>query len=533
MSNQQQQHQQVEQRRRRQQQGRRKRLPFFLSKPLEFILVIFLLITLLLVIFSYQFLFELTSTAQDDQQQQEEEGGGGGGDQGGSHQQPQHPLPFLTKGGRRINDSKPKGQQRPRGGSHHQREEKNYVYWRRVAVHLAQLPPSELLQTLNAQDPFQVRTFEQQLLQEETNRGRILTLSEIRHLFPCPTTTTSSSTSSSSSTLTTTTMKHRITLPDQRNETRAQEFRNGHGFLFFQHLRKAGGTNFCTLAEHNLPRAHVPSYYCMPDMHWPQSKGAGYLHHWSNEEILHFYHAQHFRVAGNEWDNFDRRHHWDLPAVFVTSFRRPLDRALSQFRFECLEGRGCPIQNVTKWWERRPDLANVYVQTFADPETTFGLLGTFRGISRARSDASQQQRRGELVGTALDTIAQFHLITVMEWLAYAGPLVTRVLGFQDTSQLTQRVRPHIRQAPRKDDGLDHNVLGARAVIQDASSIIANDQHPDTSWKSKEMLAPELHRQMSEDLALDEILTDAARRIFLEHLVCQEEKEEEEEEQDEK
>ena len=43
----------------------------------------------------------------------------------------------------------------------------------------------------------------------------------------------------------------RITLPDQRNHTKSIEYRaNKVGtFLFFQHLRKAGGTNFCKLAQ--------------------------------------------------------------------------------------------------------------------------------------------------------------------------------------------------------------------------------------------------------------------------------------------
>ena len=30
------------------------------------------------------------------------------------------------------------------------------------------------------------------------------------------------------------------------------------------------------------------------------------------------------------------------------------------------------------------------------------------------------ERRGEAVGKALDTIAQFHLVLAMEWLPYAG-----------------------------------------------------------------------------------------------------------------
>ena len=63
-----------------------------------------------------------------------------------------------------------------------------------------------------------------------------------------------------------------------RIESKAQDFRDEKPgtFLFFQHLRKAGGTNFCSLAENNLPKKAQPRYYCMPDMGWSGNKNAGY-----------------------------------------------------------------------------------------------------------------------------------------------------------------------------------------------------------------------------------------------------------------
>ena len=109
------------------------------------------------------------------------------------------------------------------------------------------------------------------------------------------------------------------------------------------------------------------------------------------------------------------------------------------------------------------------------------------------------------MGVALDTVAKFHLVLVMEWLAYAPKLVTGVLGFQDLSSLTTRVRPHIGQAKR-NDGQEHNVLGAAGITK-------------ASWDPKNYLSSEQYKIMSEDLALDEILTDAARRMFLERIVC--------------
>mmetsp|Transcript_14932 Transcript_14932/g.25861 ORF Transcript_14932/g.25861 Transcript_14932/m.25861 type:complete len:101 (+) Transcript_14932:3-305(+) len=93
----------------------------------------------------------------------------------------------------------------------------------------------------------------------------------------------------------------------------------------------------------------------------------------------------------------------------------------------------------------------------------------------------------------------------MEWLAYAPTHVKNVLGFQDTNALLERVRPHIGQAKR-NDGQEHNNLGAAGIAK-------------ASWTPESYLPPALYTRMSHDLALDEILTDAARRMFLERIVC--------------
>jgi hypothetical protein len=103
-------------------------------------------------------------------------------------------------------------------------KKRTYKDWKQLAVQLARLPADELLQELRDKDPFGTRTFEEQLLQEETRLGRILQLpQEIRTLFPCPDN------------------DNRISYPDQRNLLQATNFRNGMPgtFLFFQHLRKA------------------------------------------------------------------------------------------------------------------------------------------------------------------------------------------------------------------------------------------------------------------------------------------------------
>mmetsp|Transcript_5722 Transcript_5722/g.11077 ORF Transcript_5722/g.11077 Transcript_5722/m.11077 type:complete len:469 (-) Transcript_5722:44-1450(-) len=357
-----------------------------------------------------------------------------------------------------------------------------YEHFSNMAQDLAALPPTEALQKLEQSDPFGTRAFDSKLLEHETTLGRVLTIDEIKQqLFSCPRN------------------EERITLPDARVEQKALDFREGKNgsFLFFQHLRKAGGTNFCSLATKNLPKKAQPHYYCMPDMAWSGNKNAGYLHSWPNEEIITRMKSSGFRIAGNEWENFDVTRHFDLPAVFATSFRKPLDRALSQFRFECIEDRGCRIKDVHKWWETRKDLWNVYTKTFADPPV--GARKYFRG------DEFAKERRN-FMAEAIGTLSKFHIVLSMEWLAYGGPQVRSVLGFDDVSALTTRVRPHIGQAKR-DDGQDKNNLGSASIAK-------------ASWVPKEYLDAEQYKKMSEDLVLDEILTDAARRMFLERLVCE-------------
>lgn len=128
------------------------------------------------------------------------------------------------------------------------KERTNYADWRDLAVQLAALPADQILSILKTHDPFGVRNFEQRLLQTESDRQAILKIDDVKNLFPCP--------------------AQRITIPDQRNHDRARKYRQGlkelkqpkddFVFMFFQHLRKAGGTNFCTLAQHNLVKPQVP-----------------------------------------------------------------------------------------------------------------------------------------------------------------------------------------------------------------------------------------------------------------------------------
>lgn len=367
-----------------------------------------------------------------------------------------------------------------------------YRYWREIAVKLAGLPPAQLVQELEYHDPFETRAFEAKLLQAEAKKGVMLNNSEIRNLFSCPA------------------VEQRISLPDARNHTTMSAFQNQYDpskpftFLFFQHLRKAGGTNFCRLAQSNLLFKAVPTYYCMPDMFWSETNQcAGCLSRWNNSEIMSKMQSAGHRIAGNEWDAFDSTRFFELPAVFVTNFRRPLDRALSQFRFDCIDNRGCQgIQNISEWWDIQIGNRNIYTWTFTnfDRSTASQLFHS--------NQPQDGEMRSSLVGEALDTLSRFHLIMIMEWLGYTSDQVESVLGFTNTALLTHRIRP-VHFATR-NDGQEFNRLGATGVGL-------------SSWNPKDYLSPELYQRMSEDLALDMILNEAARRMFLERMVCSDER----------
>ena len=95
--------------------------------------------------------------------------------------------------------------------------------------------------------------------------------------------------------------QERITMPDFRHQEVIRRFREeGKGFIFFQHLRKAGGTGFCDLAQRNMPGT-IPPYYCMPDQ-----RGSLATPPWNTEWLLQTMEEHHYRIAANEWDAFPR-----------------------------------------------------------------------------------------------------------------------------------------------------------------------------------------------------------------------------------
>ena len=446
-------------------------------------------------------------------------------------------------------------------------EYQNVHYFRRIAIELAKYKPSDILSELNEYDPFGVRTILQQIQNAEfLNQNQTISLSQLQSIFPCPYSRDLMRSTE------TTQDRHRITLPELRNMTKLLKYQqqmlditiatenNNHiqrkiddtnYFIYFQHLRKAGGTHFCTMAQQNIPQPFVPKYYCMPDNDWipesftsqnrkkkdrkifnpsttkeqllrqppPQRTSddfqpceGGCLHRYSNDEIIR--HMSLYKIASNEWDNFRVSNHLDLPAIFVTSFRQPIPRAISQYRFECADAmvKRCGSKNeqsnvdsrnnkndnknsdstILQYWNRRRDLYNIYTSTFSDVNIEASASAATKRITGfAHQQQQQQQQRSNAMGIAYDTLTRFHLILIMELLPYSERLIQDVLGFHNTSLLRQRVTPINFQRSSNNIGL----------------VPEHD------------LSSEEYSTISESLALDEVLYDVARRIFFERLVC--------------
>lgn len=401
----------------------------------------------------------------------------------------------------------------------------HFNYFRNIVLELVQYSAADILYELQHYDPFGVRNVYDRIVQEEiVNANQSISLSSLQQIFPCPPLPVASTSSDNDHTAPSN--HHRITYPDRRNMTKLYEYQKQlkairsadstnknnspigtttsmtpNYYIYFQHLRKAGGTHFCTLAQQNLPQQFIPKYYCMPDYYWPIPKQfrtsnnnhnkyqpcAGCLHRYSNEEIEQYMDS--YKIMGNEWDNFNVQHHFALVgAIYTTSFRRPIHRALSQYRFECVEERGCTAKSIEQYWTRRTDLYNVYTSTFSDIYPVIPAKSMMASHVRTKEE---QERINTAILTAYDTILQFHLVLIMELLPYSERMVQEVLQFKRTTILTQKIRPHN----------------------------TGKQHRTDSWIPEEYLSKQQYSIMSQSLVYDEILYDVARRIFLERLVC--------------
>lgn len=287
------------------------------------------------------------------------------------------------------------------------------------------------------------------------------------------------------------------------NTTRAALFKQGNpdSWLFYQHLRKAGGTGFCELARRNMEKRSIPPYYCMPD-----NRGSLATPPWNDESfILSQLKSKGHRMASNEWDSYQLyMGTWDH-AVYATTFRDPIDRWYSQYKFEYLEHRDGSSPNAPRpvtflqWYKQNKDwmmTSNYYIKTF---------MGTVdKGLPHGQGDFYWTYHKFQHVSIneqeflqALMNLRHFNLILVMEYLdlELTTIVLDKVLGWKAPPT---KIRPHDQQAPNRES---LNNLAIR------------------SSSSKKILPPIDYAFVSQDNALDMLFYHVVLRVFLERVAC--------------
>mmetsp|Transcript_55253 Transcript_55253/g.165576 ORF Transcript_55253/g.165576 Transcript_55253/m.165576 type:complete len:490 (-) Transcript_55253:2986-4455(-) len=257
-------------------------------------------------------------------------------------------------------------------------------------------------------------------------------------------------------------------------------FREGKGFrpvvLWYEHLSKAGGTSFCKLAEANMPKISVPSYYCMPGGADRGGGGKGNeadgrVGTWSKEELTKYVSRKPHKILSNEWDPFPphvldfqpksrvdlRKGVYDGPKtssspiaepmfLFITSIRNPLDRLLSAYRFfGVLHNPSKQKPSLFQWlgrihgraqkysemrsrgnvWDGVPFRANVgnfnfAIWKFSNGTIPFSLTPEEKGEIELRDISSlplgeEDWRRP--FEKAIETLSNFHMVIPMEMLS--------------------------------------------------------------------------------------------------------------------
>ncbi|CAM9799900.1 unnamed protein product [Chrysoparadoxa australica] len=241
-----------------------------------------------------------------------------------------------------------------------------------------------------------------------------------------------------------------LSQPDLSDGSAQAAFKVGEGFLYFQHLRRAGGTTFCDAAQRNMSQKEVPSYNCMPD-----NKGSLATPPWGEASYLMGEMTKHgYRIASNEWDAFPASH-LQLPgAVFATSIRDPLDRWYSQYRFEHLDNQypnkeGGGHRTFMQWYERLRQYSmgdNYYVKTFCGEENALPPAETAKEKERreARETANfywtydkfrpwKALVKWEQFEAAMKTLRHFNLVLLWDWVGSpsSNQVAESVLGWHE------------------------------------------------------------------------------------------------------
>ena len=315
-----------------------------------------------------------------------------------------------------------------------------------------------------------------------------------------------------------------VTYPDLINHRLEEEFRKGEkgSWVMYQHLRKAGGTGFCDLAKRNMPHETIPPYYCMPDQ-----KGSLATPPWNDATyISREMTSKGYRIAANEWDNFiEDMLSWP-GAVLATTFRHPIDRWFSQYRFEMLERRdgskkppeqgdmssdelavscsSCSGEKANFCFKK---LKLKCMKSYYDGMRSWTMgsnyyVNTFRG----QKDKVWHGNKGDFYWTyhkfqkkplswehfsiALANLRKFHLILILEWMDDSAGIIDETLGWNVPPK---QVLPHENQAKRK----------------------IGDNGSKKSLKAKELLSEEDYRYLIKDNIYDVLFFHIAKRIFLE------------------
>lgn len=183
--------------------------------------------------------------------------------------------------------------------------------------------------------------------------------------------------------------------------------------------------------------------------------------------------------------------------MFATTFRHPIDRWYSQYRFEHLEHRdgsspGSPRTPMLPWYNNQKGWTmgtNYYVTTFigdadfpAPSSRTGDFYWTYHKFQHKKIDFP-------MFNKAVQNLRKFHLVLITEWLERSAPVMNAGLGWRDAPK---QVLPHEVQAPRKN----------KANIP-----------------SRKLLSSEDYDTLTQENVFDLLLFAVAKRIFLERSKC--------------
>mmetsp|Transcript_9673 Transcript_9673/g.12248 ORF Transcript_9673/g.12248 Transcript_9673/m.12248 type:complete len:516 (-) Transcript_9673:319-1866(-) len=299
--------------------------------------------------------------------------------------------------------------------------------------------------------------------------------------------------------------------------------------VYYEHLSKAGGTSFCKLAQTNMPKVEVPSYYCMPSSAASPDARVG---SWTKSKLTKYFKSKLHRLVSNEWEPFNLDFlslqptseeelktafsEEDVMLMFVTSIRNPINRLLSAYKFWGIlhnEEEVHPTleqftqrhaRRASRWKIMSPDFSgNVARFNFATWKFSQGALPVTKiemdaeqylskealssgGASRfllseAEEDESVWRQPFE---QAIRTLARFDLVIPMELLSdYPKPL-TDLLGWEKFEK-------------------SHVVPSGQVVNNNASSELSNEEY-EALWNGN---------------SLDMILYYWTRAVYLTRLHC--------------